>query len=247
VLDAFADDLVFLTGISYASVGVYLLRKAAATGGQPERFLGLAFLANGISYAFTELPFIAGVDALIDSFSFVGRIWAGGCALTIALFTWRVFRRDSGWARRLVWLDAALVVCGLAISAVERDWEGMAPLTYKGFWLEWTGGVGPFVWLAYEALAQHLMTRRRIPLGLIDPLVCNRYLLIGLYGVLATTTFLILIPMYVIYETGGGFPAWASLALGFVELVSLGALYVSFAAPRWYCRWIGGELPMASG
>ncbi len=36
-----------------------------------------------------------------------------------------------------------------------------------------------------------------------EPFSCNRYLLIGLYTLLATLTYFIYIPMYIVYELQG--------------------------------------------
>jgi hypothetical protein len=235
-----AQLVVFLAGTSYLAVGIYLLRKAAQTRGRPEFYLGLAFLCNGLSYACSELPFVVNVEAFVEELSYLGRIWAGGCSFTIALFTWRVFRSEAAWARGLVGSAAALILAGLLVSALEGDWEGMTPLTHKGFWLDWAGGIAPFVWLSVESSRQYLVARRRIPLGLIDPLVCNRFLLIAIYATLASSTYLLFLPMYVIYEMHGTWSAGLDLLLGLVEIVSLIALTISFYAPAFYHRWVGG-------
>ena len=240
MLDQAAVTLVFLSGISYVVVGIYLLRKPSTMPGRPEFYLGLAFLLDGFSYGFSESPFVFGVDSLIEEFSFLGRVWGGGCSFAIALFTCRVFRSGEAWARRLVWAVGVLIVAGLAVSALEGDWEGLAPLSGTGFWLDWLGTTAPFLWLAIESSRQYLITRRRVPLGLIDPLVCNRYLLIAVYATLGTIIFFIFVPMYIIYELHGTWSAGLDLAIAGAEICSLTALWVSFSAPAFYRRWLGG-------
>jgi hypothetical protein len=240
VLDQAAVTLVFLSGISYVVVGIYLLRKASTTRGRPEFYLGLAFLMDGFSYGFSESPFVIGAEALFEEFSFVARVWGGGCSFAIALFTWRVFRSGVAWARVLFWLVVVLIVAGLTVSALEGDWEGITPLSSTGFWLDWLGTMAPFLWLAIESARQYSITRRRVPLGLIDPLVCNRYLLIAVYAALGTIIFFIFAPMYIIYELHGTWSAGLDLAVGSIEICSLAALWVSFSAPAFYRRWLGG-------
>ena len=83
--------LLFVAEVSYVFVGIDLLRRASKTRGLPEFFLGLAFVFNGLSYLFADLPFFIENDAILNEFSFIGRIFAALCALTIAAFTWRVF------------------------------------------------------------------------------------------------------------------------------------------------------------
>jgi hypothetical protein len=234
-----AQWVVFLAGTSYLAVGIYLLQKAAKTRGRPEFYLGLALLCNGLSYACSELPFIVNVEGFLEEFSYVGRIWAGVSSFTIALFTWRVFRSEAAWARNLVVIGATLILAGLAVSAFEGDWEGMTPLTYKGFWLDWAGGLAPYVWLSFESSRQYLVARRRLPLGLIDPLVCNRFFLIALYGMFASITYLLFLPMYIVYELHGAWSAGLDLSRGLIEIASLTALAISFYAPAFYRRWVG--------
>lgn len=246
MLDQAAVTLVFLSGISYVVVGIYLLRKASTMPGRPEFLLGLAFLMDGLAYGCSEFPFVFGIDGLLEELSFLGRVWSGGCSLAIALFTRRVFRPGAAWARRLAYGIGALIAAGLVVSALEGDWEGLTPLSGAGFWIDWLGTLSPFLWLAIEASKQYWITRRRVPLGLIDPLVCNRYLLIAVYAALGTTTFFILIPMYIIYELYGTWSVALDLATGTAEIASLLALWISFSAPAFYRRWVYGPGPASS-
>lgn len=240
-LDSIAQNLVFVTGFSYIFVGQYLLRRASWAASRPEFFLGLAFVLNGVSYGFSELPFVADLESIVDEFSFAGRIAAGASALAIAVFVLRVFRAEVGWARALIGVTGALIAGGLLVSAVEGDWEGMSPLTYKGFWLDWLGGLSPYVWLSIESFRRYTRGRRGLRLGIGETLVCNRFLLIALYGAFATITYFLFVPMYIQYEQNGDFSPALDLSLGLIELISLAALWTSFAAPSAYRRWIGGE------
>jgi len=233
--------IVFLAGISYIAVGVYLLQTASRENGGPSFFLGLALLCNGISFGFSEIPFVAGAEHLVAPLTFISRLCSAACSVSIAMFTWRVFRSDSRWGGLAVGSTAALIGAGLTISVLEGDWEGYSPLSYKGFWFEWVGCLAPFVWLSIESLGMYLVSRRRIPLGLIDPVVCNRYFLIGFYTALASLTYLIYIPMYIVYELHGMWSGWLDIFLGLVELISVVALGLSFSAPPFYRRWIGAS------
>lgn len=127
-----------------------------------------------------------------------------------------------------------------------RDWDGYYPLTYKGFWLEWVGNIVPFIWLSVESIRQYALARRRVRLGFSDPITCNRFLLIGTYATLASFTYFIYVRMYIIYELYDEWPLAMDVALGFVEAVSLIALSISFSAPAFYRRWVGGDPTEAS-
>ena len=88
---------------------------------------------------------------------------AFGAALTMMLvFTWRVFRPNSTLAKHgFVGADTHMGAWRLLISIF--------------------GGIGQ-AWTAYEAFCTYSAMRRRVGLGLAEPIVCNRFLLFGLVG-----------------------------------------------------------------
>jgi len=233
--------IVFLVGISYIGVGLYLLQTASREKSRPTSFFGWALLCNGISFGFSETPFVVGAEQYLEPLTFASRIWSAVCSVLIAAFAWRVFRRHTRWGGFAVGLDFLTIATGLTISALEGDWEGYSPLGFKGFWFEWAGSTFAFLWLAFESLREYRVSRLRLPLGLIDPLICNRYFLIGLYGALASLTYFIYIPMYIVYELYDVWWGWLDLGLGAVEVISLAALWLSFSAPPFYRRWIGAS------
>jgi hypothetical protein len=68
--------------------------------------------------------------------------------------------------------------------------------------------------------------------------VSNRFLLIGLYGALAASTYPVFLWMYIQYERHGVWSDPVGAFIGTVEVLSLAALWISFAAPAFYRRWI---------
>ncbi|HEY5658496.1 MAG TPA: hypothetical protein VIY27_11980 [Myxococcota bacterium] len=136
---------------------------------------------------------------------------------------------------------------GLVASAFEGDFEGLAPLRCKGFWLDWLGGMTPFAWLSIESSRQYFTTRRRVALGHLDPLVRNRYLLIAVYAAFGASVYFIYIPMYILYELHGTWSAGLDLATGIAETAALAALWVSFSAPAFYRRRVARAGAATSG
>jgi len=230
--------LLFIAEVSYVFVGIDLLRRASKTRGLPEFFLGLAFVFNGLSYLFEDLPFIIDIDSVSTEFGYIGRIFAALCALTIAAFTWRVFQPDAGWAKSAFWATGGLLLLGLTVSAFEGDWDGAHPLTYKGFWFAWLGGFLAFIWFAVESLRAYSRSRLQLRIGLGDPIVSNRFLLIGLYGTLAASTYPIFLWMGIMYELHGSWSDPMDVFIGTIEVISLVALWTSFAAPSFFKRWV---------
>ena len=91
--------------------------------------------------------------------------------------------------------------------------------------------------------AVHWLRAPPTGLGLADPVVTNRFLLIGLYGVLATITYPTYLWMYIEYERHGIWSDPINTLLGVVEIISLAALWISFSAPAFYRHWIGEGKP----
>ena len=95
--------------------------------------------------------------------------------------------------------------------------------------------------MSVESLRRYASSRRALRLGIGDALVSNRFLLIGLYGAFSTISYLVLVPMYLVYELRGAWSSAPDLALGIVEIGCLFALWTTFAAPAFYRRWVSGD------
>jgi hypothetical protein len=103
-------------------------------------------------------------------------------------FTVRVFRDDARWAWAVFGAATALLViqgCGHVWSQLGDD-----PTARARAILVW--GAGSLAlsgiawgWTAFEALRFHALLRRRVALGLADPVVANRMLLWGSMGAIA--------------------------------------------------------------
>jgi hypothetical protein len=52
--------------------------------------------------------------------------------------------------------------------------------------------------------------------------------------------------MYIVYELHGVWSGWLDLSLGFVEIISVIALWLSFCTPPFYRKWIGASAEAAS-
>jgi hypothetical protein len=122
------------------------------------------------------------------------------------------------------------------------DWEGFS-ISNGWFWFEWVGFTLPFAWAGSEAFAQYLQARRRVRLGLCDPVVCNRYLLWALFGTLQVCLSLVLLPQYAEYESTNEFTASWDALYGTIEIASLVMIWLVFFAPAFYQRWINGNAP----
>lgn len=237
--------LELLAGLIFIAASLPLLRLAGRTREMPERVLGITFLLMGVSYLFYELPFALTDETLLISFSLTGRLLYGVSVLTTALFTKLVFHPGRAWADRLLWFTAALLVTGIAVSGWYGDWEGLDPLGNPGFWPEWVGQMIPCVWVATAGLTQYAKARRRVRVGLTDPLVCNRFLLFGGFGLAQVGTLALLVPSYVGYGTTGSFSHAMDVSIGLFEYTSILAIWLAFFPPAAYRSWLNAPTPAA--
>jgi hypothetical protein len=161
-------------------------------------------------------------------------------SVTLALFTRIVFRRSQPWALALVVGVGISLVVGVGCSALGGDFEGFS-ISNTWFWFEWVANTIPFGWIGIEALIQYRSGRRRVRVGLLEPLVCNRFLLWMIAGLLQSSAFLVSLVQYAEYETTGTWSTWSDSTLGAIEMATIGTIWLVFFPPAVYCRWIANS------
>ena len=137
-------------------------------------------------------------------------VGAGSAALAVGV--WRIFQPKSAVARGAAVMAAAVQGTSLLICVV----NGAAPLPGDpavGQLLGLFGRVAVYAWGAVECLRYHGMLRRRLRLGLADPMIAHQILLWGVSATSMTATLLVL--------------AYSNLVLGQQGLVSASVLAVT--------------------
>ncbi len=165
--------------------GVKLMMLAHRTRALPELLLGAALLlVAGVGYPLAVAAEYAGDHhtLLIAASSLCT---STGTAL-LFVFTARVFRPQSSVA----WAGVGAGAAFLAVQAIGNVLaQAAAPtlearihatLTWGAATLALSGAA--WGWAGLEALRHHALLRKRVPLGLADPVVANRMLLFGLMG-----------------------------------------------------------------
>ena len=188
-----------LAGVFYAVAGYRMLRLATQTREKPEQLLGWTFLLTGMSYVLYQIPMIWQLEHLNTPFNFAGRVVYCVSSVTLAHFTRIVFRQSEAWASALVFGIAISLVVGVGFSALGGDWDGFS-LSNRWFWFEWAANMLPFGWIGVEAFFQYRSGRRRVRVGLLEPIVCNRFLLWMIVGLLQLSVFLTILVQYAEYE-----------------------------------------------
>jgi hypothetical protein len=236
-----------ISGFVYLFVGVRLYRLSRRTGHLPETLVAASFLLWMLSYAIWDIPY-----AFVDSEELVPAVYSYGSQIALvsgtvvfAFFIRAVFRPSARWA---IWLVTAIVVgnlAGVAGMAYSGDWEGTNPLANPWYWLEFFGAVAPTIWMGSEGFAQYFKTRRRLKLGLCEPMACNRFLLWGLAGSLWVILEFLVSASDLVYAFTGYWSEPLGLGIGLFEIIPIAIVWFAFFPPAFYCRWVeGGRKPV---
>jgi hypothetical protein len=224
------SQLVYLGAM--ATLGGRLLRRARRSRELPEGLLALHFLLcctvgyllMGGALAAVRQPGLL-PSAVIPVLLGTGQVLSGCGVWAAVAFTWLVFRREQAWARHLAAGFAAATVAGWAGAALGGGFGGDVENAW--FRAQYALYTAAAVWVLYEPLRYWRLVRRRLQLGLADPILVNRFLLWGGGSVLR---FAMLV--------AGGIPVvWPSTAAdmraGSVVLCATAVLGLGVAAAYW--------------
>jgi hypothetical protein len=240
------DALLLLAAAAFilagGTVGLRLLALARRSRELTDFIVGFAlFDLSAITYPLVLLGSLgdlslAQAKAVLMASSFALALgWA-----SVFVFTLRVFRPGEPWARVAVVAGIAMLVYGLVsgFSYIQTapDRTAMQSSASPLLWIDIAGNA-VYAWTASEGFRCWALARRRLELGLADPLVANRFLLWGWVGV---ASLLSVTPSLVITLLGGDgsthVVARLSTALG--GLSASVALQLAFLPPAAYRRWI---------
>ena len=177
--------------IVLGAVGFRLLRLAARTKETPELALGVGFA--GAIFAIPLLGLSGFGRGTVEDVRFpllaVALFLTWMTLSALSSFTWRAFRPHARWAAALTG-GLSLLAASVVVSiwhGVTNGQPGQSSLDAAGRWV--LGMRLPLVlglvWTGIEAFRQHGMAKRRLAIGLGDPVVANRFLLWGWISVFA--------------------------------------------------------------
>jgi hypothetical protein len=225
-----------------ATLGVRLLLLARRTRQAPEALLAAHFLLcctlgyalQGTGHALALAP---GVSAKIVA----PTVAAGHAAsligvASVLVFNYVVFRRGTRVGRALLAAAVAWLVAGFAGWVATGGFAGRPEGFW--FWLLYGGYTIASLWTLYEPLRFFVAMRRRLRLGLADPLVVDRLLFWGL-GSLARFAMLAVGAFSMLRLTGDAselatIAAPTFLASGAAGLGVAAAYWIAFFPPRAY-------------
>jgi len=247
--------VAMLAGASFivvgALIGVRMLLLARRTRGRPELLLG----AGLTSLTVMTLPLITlSMMFHVGSPSFQLGLFALGLAPVVGFaaslysFTAVVFRPQSRLARGLAPLAALAAALGIVGIVSSRAAAWHADRVVSAHWSVLVMGV--FVlgltWTGIEAARYHRMLRRRVTLGLADPVVSNRFFLwsFGCLGAVAG----------VLVSAGSLLVGWRVVShpvpifgIAFAGFTLSGSWYLAFLPPRAYLQQVRARAAQPTG
>jgi hypothetical protein len=222
------------------AIGLRLMLLARGTGELPEFAVGSALLLlGGLGYPAFSLA--RGVPDL----GVLARVTlaAAGMACTvlgtsgIAFFNWKVFRADCAWGRRFFAALFAALVGAFVWQAASPGF--LAAAENRGYGvhaLEIVTGV-VLAWASLESVSYALKLRRRLALGLADPLVADRVRLWA-YAMLSAQILNHLSIAAV--AVGKDFVTWryGGVVIFVLGLVAAFSMWLAFLPPDAYRRYV---------
>jgi hypothetical protein len=218
-------------------VGVRLLAQWGRTRELPELLLGLGVLGIGpVGFGLVMFAAAAGAsnpDAPSFAAGLSALAVAGGTSAK-AIFNWKIYHPRS----LAVGAVAIASIAALAVAVMaDAMTTGFAPSAWmKPGWMmvRQVIQIGVLLWGASESIGWWLRMRKRVRIGIGDPIVANRFLLWGIGAGSAATGSLVGMSVGLVTGRGMNELPELTLLLSGIGLVSAISLWLAFVTPEWW-------------
>ena len=234
---AYAAQL--LAALLFVIAGERLIRLSRRTGEAPERLLGLYFALTGAAYLGWVLPLVVALGPMAEPSDFAAWVIYSIGVVPYLMFIRIVFRPESRWAQWVV--IGCVAALGVSATVFTLNGDRYPGLDNPFFWLQWLGYTVPCVWVTLEAVLCRRSAVRRAKVGLGDPIIMNRYLLLALFGGFQVLACLSDILLAIDFAANQMVSGSADLLLGGCELAGIAALWLAFFPPAGYRDWVVGS------
>ena len=237
--------MLFFAGISYALafviatwVGLRLLRMAARTHKAPELGIGLTVFTLGFGTAGMlggEIVAAGGRVVLGQLLAISGLLLVAIGTIGLYVGTRQVYRPDSVWAAAGVAAGSTLMIGAF----VARLVEGGVPTPWDPSPANACFLLGRFVvytWAAFESYRYFALLRRRLALGIAEPVVMLQMLFWAIAATgIALSVSTIAVGTFALGVRPATWPAGVG-AVAFVAITSSSAIWCAFMPPGWLRR-----------
>lgn len=249
-------SLAILLGVSQLlylaimlTLGVRLMLLAVRTQKLPESFLAAHFiLCCGLGYLLLIIGLTGAYQPglmpprVATSLNGVGHLLSCVGVFGGICFNYLVFRPKQTWALRLVWLSALTMATGYVGYGLSG---GFSDGRFAGvwFWLFYGTYIAGAAWVVVEPLRYYRVMRRRLRLGLADPLVVNRFVLWGSGSVCRLAMLVVgaVVPAFFDRISPEFWPIISSWTLIAAAIAGLGVAFsywLTFFPTRAYVRFV---------
>lgn len=240
--------LAAVCGLSFAAVGlvvgIRLLGLARRTRGLPEILVAVALLCGGLGVGLLRVTALYAPlsEDLVSAAALGVHLCRAVSTGAIVVMVWRVFAPGRVWSSTL----SGILLLGFALVVVGEVREMRPPATtnHPLYWL-WTGLMAvSYCWTSWESLRYHAMLKRRMRLGLADPVVANRMLLWGVAsGCIAIQTPVILASIVLGGEDH--IASWALVVVSVFSCLAAATVWLAFFPPASYLKRIAARAAAA--
>jgi hypothetical protein len=226
-------------------VGARLILRSRRTRGLPEFLIGCTYAASsGLGYPLTvTAAFLPSRAATLGAMAFGEAMIVFGCCCFL-FFNAKVFRPQAAWSLPVATLGS-LILAASGLAAVVAFFSTADPAlaaerTRAGTAVFLLALVAGQAWTAVEGMRHYRMMRKRLLLGLAEPVVTNRFLLWGISG-LVSVTWNGVVTSYLLAGVDINANPVPVFAVSFGGLISAVCLVLTFMPPAAYLRWLERE------
>lgn len=238
---------VVLFMLASLGVGARLLALYARSRKLPELLLGSALLCVGfLAYAVGTAGKLL-LEATPETRSLLTILGLSiECVghLSLVAFSWRVFHPRSRAAAGFAVL-LALFICGTLAAEVSSGqhlrYSDLEPISGPELPLALSARASAPAWMALECFRFHAQLRRRLAIGLADPLVVQRVLLWGVGIGASALAYAGTVAHRLVFGTGLRVHVWALSSVSVLGTIAAVCIGLAFFPPSAYRRWARRE------
>jgi hypothetical protein len=220
-------------------VGVRLLLLARRTREQPEFLIGTAILTGGClgyTLAVASMQVRDGSPELARTLYYLGMPLISLCAACLYRFWQKLYHPDDKWASWAV-VGSALVLSLALVAQWATTTAGSNAAASPWYRLQLPLQAGAYAINVFASIRFHAALRRRVALGLADPIVANRVLLWALAAAAVCLQYAYTIGLVWMAPVGGQ-PDANPVLISALGITAASLMVLAFFPPRAYVQLV---------